>query len=57
MPDIREPYPVKPVWPTRPGRKIADKKVPKNDQEKEKEKEKKKQKQQDNDRPHIDDYA
>jgi len=55
MPDIREPYPVKPVWPTRPGRKIADKKVPKNDQEKEKEK--KKQKPQDNDRPHIDDYA
>ncbi len=55
MPDIREPYPVKPVWPTRPGRKIAEKKVPtKSENDKDK---KKKNQQQDNSRPHIDDYA
>jgi hypothetical protein len=54
MPDIREPYPVKPVWPTRPGRKIAEKKVPKSEKDKDK---KKKKQQQDNERPHIDDYA
>ncbi len=56
MADIREPYPVKPVWPTRPGRHIGEKRTPKTDDDLQKEKKKKEQKH-DNDRPHIDDYA
>lgn len=54
MPDIREPYPIKPIWPTRPGRKVGDKKGPKSGPEQDKEK---KKQQPDNSRPHIDDYA
>lgn len=56
MADIREPYPVKPVWPTRPGKSIGEKRTPSSDKEQEKEK-RKKQKPSDNSRPHIDDYA
>jgi hypothetical protein len=26
MPDIREPYPIKPVWPTRPERRTGKRK-------------------------------
>jgi len=56
MPDIREPYPVKPVWPTRPGRTIGEKRTPRTDKDQEKEPNKKKQPP-DDDKPHIDDYA
>jgi hypothetical protein len=56
MADIREPYPVKPVWPTRPGKSIGEKRTPATDKEQEKEK-RKKQQPSDNSRPHIDDYA
>ncbi|MCP3671198.1 MAG: hypothetical protein GY814_12345 [Gammaproteobacteria bacterium] len=56
MPDIREPYPVKPVWPTRPGRSIGEKQTPKTDKDKE-EKQKKRKPLPDEDGPHIDDYA
>lgn len=56
MADIREPYPIKPVWPTRPGKSIGEKRTPSTDTEKEKE-ERKKQPPSDNSRPHIDDYA
>ena len=55
MPDIQEPYPVKPVWPTRPSRRVEDKKAPKS--ERDQDKERKKEQQPDNSRPHIDDYA
>ena len=59
MPDIREPSPVKPIWPSRPGRSVGEKRAPKEEErEQEEEEEKKKRKQPpDNDRPHIDDYA
>lgn len=58
MADIREPYPVKPVWPTRPGRGVGERRTPSTDTEQEKEKEeRKKQPPSDNSRPHIDDYA
>lgn len=58
MPDIREPSPVKPIWPSRPGRAVGEKQAPKAEREQEEEEEKKKRKQPpDNDRPHIDDYA
>jgi len=59
MPDIREPYPVKPVWPTRPGKSVGEKRTPKpnKDQEKERKNQNNKKPQPDDDGPHIDDYA
>jgi hypothetical protein len=59
MPDIREPYPVKPVWPTRPERR-SGKRKPKEQREKESDKGRKEQDQDENlpgGGSHIDDYA
>jgi hypothetical protein len=59
MPDIREPYPVKPVWPTRPERR-SGKRKPKEQREKESDKGRKEQDQDESlpgGGPHIDDYA
>lgn len=56
MPDIREPYPVKPVWPIRPGKGVGEKRTPRRDKDQE-EKQEKQQPPPDEDGPHIDDYA
>jgi hypothetical protein len=59
MPDIREPYPVKPIWPTRPERR-TDKRKPKEQQKKDSDKGRKGSDQDDNPpggSPRIDDYA
>jgi len=55
MPDIREPYPVKPVWPTRPDRPVGERKRHKPEDERKKRREK--EREHSNDRPSIDDYA
>jgi hypothetical protein len=59
MPDIREPYPIKPIWPTRPERR-SGKRKPKEQPEKESDKGRK-EPDQDEDLPEggprIDDYA
>jgi hypothetical protein len=56
MPDIREPYPIKPVWPSRPGKGIGEKQTPKTDKDQEKQRKRQKPPP-DDDKPHIDDYA
>ncbi len=59
MPDIQEPYPIKPVWPTRP-KGNSGKRKPEQRPGKENEKGRKdfdRDEGTPDERPHIDDYA
>ncbi len=67
MPDIGQPYPIKPVWPTRPENQTGRRKRPDKDSDREEgepaEEEKPQEQPQEQPRerpggtPHIDDYA
>lgn len=59
MPDIGEPYPIKPVWPTRPERRTGKRKQKEQPEKDSGEARKEPDQDEDlpNDKPHIDDYA
>jgi hypothetical protein len=63
MPDIGQPYPIKPVWPTRPENQTGRRKRPHKDSEHEDNGQTEEEQPQEQPRerpggtPHIDDYA